>query len=140
MSRSGYVDADDEDASEQAYDSWRAEINTTIRSEHMQAFLVELAGAMDAMPNKILIHGELIDAEGDCCTIGVVCKARGVDVAGMDFEDPDVVGFLAGIPCEMAAEIEYQNDEGGSRDESPESRWRRMRKWVARKIRKEAVI
>ncbi len=38
---------------------------------------------MDAMPEKVLIKDELIDEDGNCCTIGVVCKLRGVPVEGV---------------------------------------------------------
>lgn len=144
MSRSGYVD-DTDDAL--ALGRWRAQVKSAIRGKRGQAFLRELAAAMDAMPQKALIKNELIDQDGDCCTIGVVCKLRGVPVEGVDYDDPESVGNLVGIAKQMAAEIEYENDECGDRyervpgmqawkhvDETPEERWQRMRKWVESQI------
>lgn len=144
MSRSGYVD-DIDDAL--ALGRWRAQVKSAIRGKRGQAFLRELATAMDAMPEKALIKNELIDQDGDCCTIGVLCKLRGVSVEGVDYSDPESVGDLVGIAKQMAAEIEYENDECGDRyervpgtqawkhvDETPEERWQRMRKWVESQI------
>lgn len=133
MSRSGYVDDCDDDL---MFGRWRAQVNNAIRGKRGQAFLKELAAAMDAMPEKILISDELIDEEGNCCAIGVVCKARGVDVSRVDYDDPDAVGNAVGIARQMAAEIEYHNDEYDDGHETPEHRWQRMRKWVESKIRK----
>ena len=99
---------------------------------------------MDAMPVKELIAEELIDDEGSCCTIGVVCKSRGVDVAKVDYHDSVSVGAAVGIAHQMVAEIEYLNDECGERferdatnagiwnriEETPAERWQRMRTWI----------
>jgi hypothetical protein len=142
MSRSGYSDDIDDTL---AYGRWRAQVKNSIRSKRGQAFLCELADAMDAMPEKKLITSELIDSEGACCTIGVVCKSRGLDVSKVYVDDPEQVGGLVGITRQLAAEIEYENDECGfeseikdgkwvSRDETPEERWARMRKWVGSRI------
>lgn len=130
MSRSGYI---------QDYDSnyiylYRGMIARTIRGKRGQTFLLELAQAMDAMSEKRLIANELISDRGEMCTLGVVCKNRSLDVKGVDVEDSDEVGSLVGIARSMAAEIEYENDEVGPHDETPEQRWIRMRKWVAANI------
>ena len=126
MSRSGYTD-DCENL-----ELYRATVERSIKGRRGQAFLRELATAMDAMPDKVLIRNELIDAEGDCCTIGVVCKARELDVSAVDHEDPQAVGDLVGIARSMAAEIEFENDDDWhlAKAETPEQRWIRMRKWV----------
>lgn len=79
MSRSGYTDDYDEDPL--ANGRWRAQVKSAIRGKRGQAFLRELADAMDAMPEKVLIAEELVDADGDACAIGVVCKARGIDTS-----------------------------------------------------------
>lgn len=130
MSRSGYS----EDLDQRDLAMWRGQVSSAIRGKRGQAFLKELAAAMDAMPEKILIANELIGEDGDCCTIGVVCKARHVDVSQIDYEVPEQVGAAVGIAKQMAAEIEWMNDEYGSWDESPAERWARMRKWVESKI------
>ena len=127
MSRSGYVD-DCEDPL--VLGRWRAQVRSAMRGKRGQAFLRELADAMDAMPEKILIANELINEDGDCCAIGVVCKARGIDVSKIDHEDPKHVGNAVGIARQLAAEIEYENDEGWYGSETPEARWVRMRKLI----------
>ena len=129
MSRHGYTDCDDD----LSIGRWRGQVASAIRGARGQKFLHELAVAMDAMPVKELIAGKLIDDEGDCCAIGVVCKSRGLDISQVDYEEPEQVGGLVGIAGQMAAEIEYENDDGGWR-ETPEQRWSRMRWWVKSKI------
>lgn len=125
MSRSGYSEELD------TWDliKWRGQVMSSIRGKRGQAFLKELAAAMDAMPVKELIAEELINADGACCTIGVVCKSRGIDIAKIDYEDTHQVGEAVGITHQLAAEIEWENDEHNWR-ETPAERWTRMRKWV----------
>jgi hypothetical protein len=130
MSRSGYVDTGDwEDDEIGTLNLYRANVARSIRSKRGQAFLREMAAAMDAMPEKFLIADELVTAEGEVCAIGSVCKARGLDVSGTDPEEPDEVAKLVGISRILAAEIEYENDEGGWH-ENDEQRWTRMRHWI----------
>lgn len=124
MSRSGYTDDYDH------MNLYRATVERTIKGKKGQAFLKELAAAMDAMPEKRLIPHELITETGEMCTIGTVCKARGLNVKGVDVEDPQTVGNLVGIARCLAAEIEYENDEAGHPMETPEQRWTRMRQWA----------
>ena len=116
---------------------YRANVDRTIRSKRGQAFLLELADAMDAMPEKSLISGELINADGQCCTLGVVCQSRGLEASKIDYEDQQQVGDELGISRMMAAEIAYENDEGVWAAETDEQRWQRMRKWVYQHLKKE---
>lgn len=97
-------------------------------------FLETVAREMDAMPEKVLISDKLIDKNGDCCAMGVVCKARGLDVSKIDYCDPDSVAEALNIAPTLAREIAYQNDDVMS-SETPEERWVRMRKWVDKKLR-----
>lgn len=128
MSRSGYVDDFDDPL---VLGRYRQAVKRAIEGRRGQAFLRELADAMDAMPEKALIADELIDSEGSCCAIGVVCQSRGIDVSAVDPSCPASVGELVGIAKSMAAEIEFENDQDFYFcDESPERRWERMRKWV----------
>lgn len=136
MSRSGYVDDGMDDTL--AYGRWRAQVQSAIRGKRGQSFLRELAAAMDAMPEKILISESLVTPEGDCCTIGVVCKARAIDVSNIDETSPEEVGDLVGIASQLAAEIAYLNDEAGCYSETPEARWIRMRAWVERHLSKDS--
>lgn len=134
MSRSNYTDGLDDNI----LNLYRASVDRALNGKRGQAFLRELAAAMDAMPEKILISGELIDEDGDCCAIGAVCLARGMDasaIASIDYDDPDCVAKAVGIARSMAAEIEYLNDEYFCPpQEPPEHRWQRMRNWVDSKI------
>lgn len=131
MSRSGYSDDCDDTLQ---YGRWRAQVSSAIRGRRGQSFLKELAQAMDAMPEKVLITGELVTEEGDCCTMGVVCKARGLDVTKVDEHSTEEVGELIDIAHQLAAEIAWENDEAGMPDETPEHRWVRMRAWVAGRL------
>lgn len=85
------------------------------------------------MPDKRLIKGDLVTSEGDCCTMGVVFKARGIDAAKVDEHCPEEVAGRLNIARQLAAEIAYQNDEGAYK-ETPEQRWTRMRKWVGEQL------
>lgn len=156
MSRSGYSDDCDDYL---ALGRWRAQVQSTINGRKGQAFLRELAAAMDAMPEKRLIADELVDEDGECCTLGVVCKSRGLKVDDIDYNDPPSVAEAIHITHQLVAEIEYENDECGYRFveepvmgpprypwspdtkvvtvyETPEERWQRMRRWVERHIKK----
>lgn len=161
MSRSGYY----EDGDALSLGSWRAIVASTMRSRRGQAFLKEMLAAFDALPEKRLITGHLVidgtpgaygeysDHEiivggdvlvdesngpvtiGDCCAMGAVALSRKLDVAGVDPEEPEIVGNAFGIHDAMAREIAYLNDEGGDwRGETPEQRFIRIRRWVESKI------
>ena len=130
MNRSGYTESDD-DISDLHVELWRRTVTEAIASPEGQAFLRELAAALDALPNKWLIEEQLVAEEGDCCAIGAVCKARGIDTAGMDGDGMECVAERLGVPWPLAAEIVDRND--GFR-ETPERRWQRMRRWVDRHI------
>lgn len=125
MSRSGYTDECD------GWDlvRWRGAVSSAIRGERGQKMLRELAEAMDAMPEKILIAEDL-HADGAYCTLGVLGAARGIDMSSIDPEDRDQVATAFDIAPALAAEVVFENDEAWS-DETPEHRWQRMRKWVA---------
>jgi len=125
MSRSGYSD-DCENLG-----LYRGAVDRALQGQRGQAFLRELAAAMDAMPEKVLITGDLINEQGQCCTIGVVCKTRGLDVTRVAASEPDDVAKMIGLARSMTAEIAFMNDEWESPRETPAARWVRMRKWVS---------
>lgn len=133
MSRSGY--SDDLDSRDLAM--WRGRVASATRGQRGQRLFRELAAAMDAMPEKALIADSLVDADGDFCALGVVGKARGVDVTKLDAEDPAGVGEAFDIASCLAQEIVYMNDEWGSCHETPAERWARMRRWVASQIKEQ---
>lgn len=128
MSRSGYSD-DCENLG-----LYRMTVERALKGKRGQAFLRELAAAMDAMSEKILISSELINEHGEVCAIGAVCKARSMDVTNIDESEPELVAKAVGIASSMAAEIAYMNDEARTLDELPSERWQRMRKWVAENL------
>lgn len=138
MSRSGYSD----DPEPWDLIRWRGAVMSAIRGKRGQAMLRELLAAMDAMPKKELITDDLVDADGCYCTLGALGAARGMDLASIDAEDPDSVAEAFGIPRALAAEIEYENDDGGPwlphhQKETPAQRWVRMRAWVAKHLKDE---
>ena len=130
MGRSGYSEVDDN----WALIRWRGCVASAIRGARGQKLLRELAAALDAMPEKRLVAGALQDG-GDYCALGVVGAARGVDLDPIDSTDQEAVAAAFDIARPLAAEIAFENDEGGSwHGETPEDRWSRMRAWVASKL------
>ena len=127
MTRSGYVDDCEH------LELYRGTVERALSGKRGQLFLREMAEAMDAMSEKVLISGDLVDDHGNCCAIGSVCLARGMETDPIDYHCPDSVGKAMGIARSMAAEIEFMNDEWELR-ESPESRWERMRSWIQQKL------
>jgi hypothetical protein len=126
---------------------WRGAVNSAIKGKRGQAFLIELRDALDAMPEKRLIAGDL-KANGQFCTLGVIGAKRGLDMSGLDPDCRETVAAAFGIAPAMAAEIVFENDEndhmlirqpdGSSKwgRETPEHRWQRMRRWVDEQITK----
>lgn len=130
MSRSGYSD----DYEQWSLIRWRGAVASAIRGTRGQAFLREMIEALDAMPEKRLIQEELVH-EGEVCAMGAVALKRGLDVSNVDPEEREEVAKLFGIAEAMAAEISYENDEGDWRDETPEKRWERMRRWAVNHLK-----
>lgn len=135
MSRSGYSD-DCENLN-----LYRASVDRAVRGKRGQAFLREMAAALDAMPVKELITDRVVE-DGSVCAIGSVALARGIDVSTLDVHNGTRVAARFGIAPALACEIAYANDECGDyrhrdtdgryREETPAERWTRMREWVAR--------
>lgn len=141
MSRSGYCDDQDDNW---RHICWRGAVNSAIKGKRGQAFLKELAAAMDSMPVKRLVTEEL-QADGEFCTLGAVGAARNLDMSTLDPDDAEVVAQKFGLAEAMVREIVYENDErfgdykwvDGERKyvrETPEERWVRMRSWVERHL------
>jgi hypothetical protein len=132
MSRSGYSD----DCDGWALIRWRGAVTSAMRGKRGRDLLLELRDALDAMPEKVLIAHELVDAAGDFCTLGVIGQARGLPLKDIDPEDSDQVAKLFDIAPALAKEIVFENDEAAWYDETPQQRWTRMRAWVERSIAK----
>lgn len=129
MSRSGY--SDDCDGWELI--RWRGAVAKATKGARGQTLLRELLAALDAMPNKRLIAGELQEG-GEVCALGCLGKARGLDMTGLDPEDRHAVAKAFDIAGALAAEIVFMNDDDWSYDVTPERRWERMRAWVAEQV------
>lgn len=131
MSRSGY--SDDCDFDSWANICWRGAVTSALRGKKGQAFLRELRDALDEMPEKRLVAGELVCADG-ACSLGVVAQRRGIDVTNVDPHDYDIIHRPFGISNALAREIIWENDESWPRPKTAEERWRKMRWWVEHQI------
>ena len=131
MSRSGYYD--DGDGDYWRWIMWRGAVKSAIRGKRGQALLKDILATLDAMPMRRLIAHEL-ETRGEVCALGAVGLSRGVRMAGIDPEDYGAVANVFGISEALAREIMFENDEGGSRRETPEQRFERMRKWILSEI------
>lgn len=159
MSRSGY---DDYDADNWALIRWRGAVASAIRGRRGQAFLRELADALDALPERRLI-ANAAEVDGDYCALATVAARRGLDLraldAAMQDEDRKEVARMLDISEALAAEVMWENDwikltqyetyevVGPLRPRerrtqlrrvydptAPARRWRWMRDWVARNL------
>lgn len=129
MSRSGYSD----DCENWSMICWRGAVTSALKGKRGQAFLLELRDAMDAMPEKRLV-ADVLEADGQFCTIGVLGAKRGINMEVLDADDREGVAAAFGIAPALAAEIVFMNDEGNWNAETPEQRWVRMREWVESNI------
>lgn len=142
MSRSGYAEDCDEQIN---WINWRGAVKSAIRGKRGQAFLYEMLQAMAALPESKLIAGELAAPNNvsfshwgmfeteSVCAIGAVGKARGIDMSRLDPDDYHTVAGTFGIAEALAQEIVYLNDEF-YRNETPESRFERMREWIESEV------
>ncbi len=133
MSRSGYT----EDSEEQwHFAMWRGAVASALRGRRGQAFLKEMLAAFDALPERKLIAKEL-EADGAVCALGAVGKARAMNLVDIDPEDHETVAGKFNVAHAMACEIMFENDEGGGywKNETPEQRFERMRRWVVSQIK-----
>jgi hypothetical protein len=131
MSRSGYSD-DCENVA-----MWRGQVASAIRGKRGQTMLRDLVAALDAMPVKALVAGDLVTDDGCVCALGALGQKRGVNLDSLDTYDYDELGKAFDIAHQLAQEVMYENDEGGGwrGRETPEERWARVRNWAAKQIR-----
>ena|SRR5215472_1848210 len=131
MSRSGYSD----DLDNWDLIKWRGQVASALRGKRGQAFLRDLVAALDAMPVKELIMGDLENLNG-VCAIGAVGRARGIDMSELYVHDRESIGHVFNIAGPMAAEIAYLNDEAWPTYlQTPAERWESMREWAVSKIK-----
>lgn len=141
MSRAGYS----EDLDNWAMIMWRGRVASATRGKRGQKMLTDLLAALDAMTDKALIAHELETKEGDVCALGALGKARGIDMAELDPDEPEFVAAAFGVAEPLVREIVYMNDDqfdcvwndAAKRSEpiTPEQRWTKMRAWVAAQIK-----
>lgn len=135
MSRHGYSD-DFGSEDPLALGRWRAQVKSATRGKRGQKLLRDLRDALDAMPEKRLIAGDLENPDGEVCALGALGMCRGLDLSKIDPESPDQVAAAFDIAEPLAREIQYENDDfwysgAGGQDEQ---RWQYMRRWVERQI------
>ena len=109
MSRHGLHEDDGDDSL--AFGRWRGAVMSAIRGKRGQEFLRELASALDAMPIKELVPGELQDDDGRHCALGVLGERRGLSVASMDVDDYDALADALKVNAKIAQEVMWENDE-----------------------------
>jgi hypothetical protein len=132
MSRSGYSYCSDFEYN--AIGLWRGAVRRAVHGKRGQAFLAELVNALDAMPVKELIAGEVVRDTEHVCALGSVALARKLDVSELEIDDGEEVGATLGIARALACEIAYENDEAATSKETPAERWQRMRQWAVEQI------
>lgn len=135
MSRSNYGDCHDN----WALIRWRGAVAAGIKSKRGQQMLQEMADALDAMPEKVLISHDLVDG-GNFCALGVVGAKRGIDLRTIDPEESESVAKAFGISEALAREVAFMNDEAGRFGEASWERWARMRQWVRENLVKPAPL
>ncbi len=137
MGRSGYSDdGDDENNSAALY---RANVDRAMAGKRGQRFFRDLVSALDAMPEKRLIHGKLEEKDGAVCALGALRKAKGVALEPLRESDWDALGSAFNVAPMLTQEVMFENDDDfcDHEDETPEERWERMRKWAAAKVRNQ---
>lgn len=132
MSRSGY--SDDYDDENGALAMYRGIVASATRGKRGQALFRDILIAMNAIPERRLIAGEL-EEDGAVCAIGAAGRLRGVDMSGIDPDDAETVAGRFNIADCLAREVVYMNDEWTYRKETPSERYDRMRKWVRSQIK-----
>ncbi len=136
MSRSQYTD----DVDGWALIRWRGAVASALRERRGQELLHGIASALDAMDQKRLIAGRLIDQDGQVCALGALGLACGAaaELRTCDPEDYEQIAQFFGVAEALAREIQFVNDEMGPwSGETPEQRWHRVRWWVAEQIQSE---
>lgn len=134
MSRSGYSDDDDSDIPIALYRQAVQRATTGYRGQYL---LRRLRDALDAMPTKRLIVGNIKDEFGQVCALGALDPTAPAYDDWDDYDHPRKLAKHFGIAPALASEIVYMNDEAEDwrmAAETPEQRWTRMRAWVSAQI------
>lgn len=132
MGRHGYTDDYDDDVLQLG--RWRAQVASATRGRRGQRFLRDVIRALDALPEKILIKGDLVNEEGEVCALGAVGKYRAVNIDDMDSEDWEALGSVFDIADQLAQETMFVNDEHFGTDDT---RWLSVRAWAVKQLQLE---
>lgn len=131
MSRIGY--STDEDYPGQ-FELWQANCRRSLHGKQGQEELRALRDALLELPDKRLIHGLLVDTDGEVCAVGAYAKHKGLDLQKFDPEGAtDEVGIEAGMPSLVAWKVVEMNDMEFDHL-TPERRYTQMLEWVSRQI------
>jgi hypothetical protein len=136
MGRSGYTD----DFDGEPIALYRQAVRRATTGYRGQHLLRRLRDALDAMPTKRLIAGNIKDEAGEVCALGALdpnAPSLPKDEYGYYDEDvhPEKLAAHFNVAPALAAEIVYMNDEAMFwKQETPEERWQRMRQWVDEQI------
>jgi hypothetical protein len=126
--------SEDEDYPGQ-FELWQTNCERSLRGREGQAELMELHAALLALPDKRLIHGSLVDEDGEVCAVGAYAKHKGLDLQKFDPEyDTDEVGIEAGMPKLVAWKVVEMNDMELHSRFTPEERYTLMLAWVESKL------
>ncbi len=133
MSRSGY--SEDGDYDDWSVIRWRGAVTSATRGKRGQAFFKEMLVALDAMPEKRLIRGDLQTEQGEVCALGALGRSRDMNLKPLEGLDAADVAQDFGIARALAQETVWENDGAGSWEETPEQRFHRVRRWVVASIK-----
>ena len=129
-----------------------------------QAMLRDLLKALDEMPLRELVEGDRVSPGGGDAALGVLIRARGLDVTLCDPDDTVAIGLALGVAPALVAEMNIENDfhlptviyedicgpmqhweqhfKPIGRDDNPHlpnMRWEYMRSWVVRNLKTPLV-
>ena len=118
---------------------WRGRVASAMRGKRGQKLLRDCLAALDEMPEKRLIKGELVDPEGQVCLLGAAGRKRNIsDIDKIDSEEHGILASKFDVAECLIQEIEYVNDEGARKTETPEETFARVRNWLVKSIKLEA--
>jgi hypothetical protein len=161
MSRSGYSDGDcDSNEDMLRMYGWQANVRRCMSGRKGQAFMWQLYLALEALPDRALVTGALVDREGSYCALGAVARFRGMEIPEQfreteegepdEYEFASAMGPFLGVKDMLAREVMYHNDDDDDwhevpgppkrycslrRSDNPHERWLRMRAWVVEQLR-----
>lgn len=121
------------------FELWQANCRRSLRGKSGQKELRALRDALLALPDKRLIHGLLVNEDGEVCAVGAYAKHKGLNLEQFDPRDStDEVGVKAGMPDLVAWKVVEINDIEFSHL-TPEDRYARVLGWVEEQLSPKAT-